>query len=175
MSKAPDLTGRRFGRLVVKERAGSDKRGNALWLCVCDDGNKKTVLGLDLAKGHTKSCGCLRQEMAVITNTKHGHATGGVSPEYVSWRKMIDRCRYPSEMSWKNYGGRGIKICDRWLGEDGFKNFLADLGERPPGTTLGRFGDIGNYEPGNCKWMTSKEQARNRRPRSKKICEAVAA
>ena len=77
---------------------------------------------------------------------------------------MLTRCTNPAASNYKNYGCKGVQVCARWLGESGFQNFLADLGERPPGTTLGRFGDVGNYEPSNVKWMTSAEQVANRRP-----------
>jgi hypothetical protein len=83
---------------------------------------------------------------------------------YKSWTAMKSRCLNPNSNAYKYYGGSGVRICDRWLdAEDGFENFLADVGERPPGTTLGRFGDTGNYEPGNCSWQTSGEQGSERR------------
>jgi hypothetical protein len=82
------------------------------------------------------------------------------TPENHSWQSMIQRCTNPNHKAWPEYGGIGVKVCDRWRT---FETFYADLGPRPAGTTLGRFGDIGNYEPGNCKWMTGEEQAANRR------------
>lgn len=97
-----------------------------------------------------------------MTREKHGHAAGGkTSPEYKSWLNMTQRCRTPSATGYHYYGGRGIKVCDRW---SDFTLFLADMGPRPPGTTLDRFPDqAGDYEPGNCRWATAKEQAANRR------------
>jgi hypothetical protein len=96
-------------------------------------------------------------------NFRHGMID---TPTYCSWEAMNKRCRDPKSR-W--YGGKGIKVCERWRSDnpEGFVNFLADMGERPQRTTLGRFGDEGNYEPGNCKWMTPEEQIANRRPRKK--------
>jgi hypothetical protein len=115
---------------------------------------------------------------------EHGHTSGDyMSPTYMSWFAMKQRCLNPNHVGYPKYGGATppITVCDRWLGPDGFTNFLADLGERPAGTTLGRFGDVGNYEPGNCKFMTWAEQVANRRSdrnlggSKKKIVEQVAA
>lgn len=89
---------------------------------------------------------------------RHGHATSaGQTPTYKSWVAMRQRCQNPSVTRYKNYGGAGVRVCPRW---DSFENFLADMGERPRGTTLGRFGDKGDYAPGNCAWQTPKEQAK---------------
>jgi len=88
---------------------------------------------------------------------KHGHTAGGWSPTYRSWMGMKSRCNNPSSVRWEHYGGAGVKVCARWLS---FSNFLVDMGERPAGTSLGRIGDRGNYEPGNCKWQTVQEQAK---------------
>lgn len=85
------------------------------------------------------------------------------TPTYGSWASMIRRCSDPSRREWRYYGGRGITVCDRWLGAAGFRNFFADMGERPPGKTLDRIDNDGNYEPGNCQWATPLEQLRNRR------------
>ena len=91
----------------------------------------------------------------------HGHAVGGkTSPTYVSWRAMMQRCRCPSHVAYPRYGGRGITVCERWLS---FPNFLADMGERPDGLTLDRIKNHKGYEPGNCRWVTSKAQASNRK------------
>jgi hypothetical protein len=107
---------------------------------------------------------------SAIIHTTHGHTrTGTPSRTYTSWRGMNNRCYNPKNASYNRYGLLGVEVCLRWRygTPNAFENFLADNGERPEGTTLGRFGDIGNYEPSNCKWMTPKEQAQNRRKRNR--------
>jgi len=95
---------------------------------------------------------------------KHGYRTKSdkTNPTYQAWRAMNGRCGNPNNDKYARYGGRGITICERWRGEDGFVNFLADLGEKPTGLTLGRIDNNGNYEPGNCRWETQAQQAHNR-------------
>jgi hypothetical protein len=145
-----DLTGQRFGSLVVMECAGV--RGNAQWLCKCDCGNEAIVNGNRLTGGNTTSCGCYR----VNITTKHGMHRSGT---YTSWCKMLTRCTNPNDVAYARYGGRGIAVCERWLR---FENFLADMGERPPGTTIDRKENDGNYEPSNCRWADRATQNRNR-------------
>jgi len=166
MGKFTDLTGRRFSRLTVLELVGKDSHRNALWRCVCDCGSEIIVSSNSLNTGNTKSCGCLRIEQARQHFTKHGHSKNQAlqTTTYNSWQAMKQRCLDPNAERFPKYGALGVTVCDRWQGEHGFETFLADLGERPKGTTLGRFGDVGNYEPGNVKWMTSTEQRQNWRP-----------
>jgi hypothetical protein len=177
-----DLTGRRFGRLVVLYRAGSfvylGKNGqrrytsNPAWKCRCDCGRARHVAGNALMTGRTISCGCLRAETVAamnIANRKHGHASGGrVSPEHYVWSGMIQRCTNPNCESYENYGARGIKVCERW--RNSFVDFFADMGLRPcpEGNTVHpailSIERIDN--DGDCRWATSSEQARNRRRRT---------
>jgi hypothetical protein len=165
---AIDLTNSRFGRLVVLSRAENSKDGRARWLVKCDCGVTKIVVGKDLRAGitrSTRSCGCLNIDRTKERSTKHGQSGNRdqgrkASPTYISWSAMRQRVLDPNAEKYPQYGALGVTICDRW--KDSFENFLADLGERLPGTTLGRFGDVGNYEPGNCKWMTPKEQGAER-------------
>lgn len=152
------LTGKRFGRLVVREYAKTSRR-HAYWRCLCDCGKETVVRGTSLTSGRTKSCGCFGAEHRLVAGIKHGcRRIGFKTPEYYSWAGMIQRCTYPRHKKYKFYGGAGVTVCRRWRGKHGFENFLADLGVRPVGRTLGRFGDVGNYEPGNCKWMDREEQ-----------------
>lgn len=159
-----DLTGQKFGRLEVKEFMGKTKRGESLWGCLCDCGSMRKVLGYSLESGNTKSCGCLRTDNTKIANTKHGHNRRGLtSKTYTKWIRIQQRCYNPKASHYEYYGGRGIKVCDRWLGENGFEHFLADMGVCPDGMSLDRIDNDGNYEPGNCRWATHKTQMNNTR------------
>ena len=158
-----DLVGQRFGRLTVVAFARVDAHRKAQWFCRCDCGEERVVCGADLKNGHTVSCGCFNRARAPFLRLRHGHRRREQpSREYNSWNMMLSRCTNPKQISFKNYGGRGIMVCSRWLS---FENFLADMGPRPLGTSLDRFPDNdSHYKPGNCRWATAKEQRANQRP-----------
>lgn len=159
MSKVIDLTGKRFGRLVVINRCGSDKHQKALWLCVCDCGNDRVAATGNLRSGQSVSCGCWMREKVSINNSKHGLTR---TSEYSTWQGMIQRCTDPNAISYKNYGRRGVRVCDRWL--KSFNNFFEDMGPKPtPKHTLDRKDNNKGYSPDNCKWATRLEQSINKR------------
>lgn len=153
MRKSIDLTGTKIGILTVLSRAGKYNNGQSKWKCLCECGNHTVVAMSSLRDGTTKSCGCWKK-YAAVTHGRSGDST------YNSWRGMLARCKNKNNEKFHRYGSRGITVCERWLQ---FENFLVDMGERPPDTTLDRKENNGNYEPGNCRWATPKEQALNRK------------
>jgi hypothetical protein len=162
-----DLVGKRFGRLVVIDVADVDLPKRLAWNVVCDCGNKRVVNGRDLITRNTSSCGCLRVDTSRASMTTHGAASlRPYTAEYRAWMAMKTRCLNRNTKAFKDYGGRGITICPRWL--DSFENFLADMGKRPDGLSLDRMNNDGNYEPGNCRWATRREQRLNCRPKALK-------
>jgi len=121
-----DIAGLRFGRFVVTRYAGNDRHGAATWVCTCDCGTQKVVCGANLRSGTTLSCGCLRREACAEQAYRHGHAgRGRYSSAYLCWSAMKDRCSRPANIGYRNYGGRGIKVCARWVMS--FEAFLADM------------------------------------------------
>lgn len=155
---AVPMLGKRFGFLTVLE-ARKLKPKTWHWLVRCDCGTEKILDGRDLRKGSVKSCGCKRGQLQIETGNTHGMST---HPAYWVWRSMRDRCRLPSHQAWKNYGARGIQVCDRW--NESFENFWADMGRSYlPGLTLERMNNSKGYNLKNCAWVDWKTQARNRR------------
>lgn len=159
-----DLTGQRFGRLIAIKQNGRNKEGRVLWNCVCDCGNITTIVGHSLVRGASNSCGCLRKELVLKKNLTHGQSfKDKTTKEFTAWMNIKNRCYNINNKSYKNYGGRGIKICDRWL--NSFENFYSDMGESPSSShSLDRYpNNDGDYEPTNCRWATLEEQAGNKR------------
>lgn len=158
--KALDLTNHVFERLTVIDRAPN--RGQFVrWNCLCTCGNAKTVDASDLRKGRTRSCGCLHSESVKQKQTTHGHSGTTRTREYRSWESAKQKCFNPNTTGYKNYGGRGVTMCDEWASN--FNAFLEHMGPRPEGQTLDRINPDGNYEPGNCRWADVRTQNSNRR------------
>lgn len=151
-----DLCGKTIGNFLILRRVRGPRVDRPKWLCRCICGKELTVFGSQTAFRRKASCGCKR-------NVQHGHTRGqNYSPTYYSWRGMRNRCLNPKQKDWSRYGGRGIKICERW---NSFVSFLKDMGPRPEGKTLDRINVNKNYDPSNCIWSNSSVQAKNRRTR----------
>ncbi len=165
MGVVKDLTNLVFGRLTVIEYAGLKERKSgrrAQWKCLCSCGKVLNVVGSDLLRGGSTSCGCYKNEKIGKLNLTHGQQRKGKrTSEHRSWRHMKSRCYNPNVERYPNYGGKGIKVCDRWL--NSFENFFEDMGPKPsPLHSLDRFPDTnGDYEPSNCRWGTREQQSRN--------------
>lgn len=152
------MVGKKFDRLTVIKVAR--RTGKVHWLCKCSCGNTATATSGDLTGKHVRSCGCWRKDHPNITTYKHGQSGNNRTPTYRSWQGMHHRCENPKAVGYKDYGGRGIKVCKRW---SAFENFFADMGTRPKGKTIERVNNSKGYSTSNCTWATPKEQYHNRR------------
>ncbi len=157
MPRTKDMLGERYGRLTVAARSDRKSRKGAMWICRCDCGGVKIASREYLIRGTVRSCGCLAAEQVL-----HGKSN---SPEQKAWAAAKKRCYNPKCHNYPHYGGRGIRMCDRWRfgegGKSGFHCFLIDVGHRPDGGVLDRIDNDGNYEPGNVRWSTLQESNNN--------------
>lgn len=160
MPSVIDIAKKRFGRLIVLGRADNDCSGDVYWLCKCDCGKQTIVRSRSLRNSDTRSCGCLRKEIA-LTILTHGHTKNKKSSRtYNSWNTMVQRCTNPVNTHYHSYGGRGIVVCNRWMK---FESFLEDMGERPIGCQIDRIDNDGNYCLSNCSWVIPRVNSRNKR------------
>ena len=161
MGEVINLSGRKFGRLVVVGYAGLTKNKTALWKCNCDCGRVVNTRSYSLCNGDTKSCGCLARELTAARATHGGTRGEKNSREYTSWMEARRRCHNSAHHAFKDYGARGIIVCQEW--RDDFQRFSINMGPRPPKTSLGRIDNNGPYAPWNCRWETPQQQGRNTR------------
>jgi len=165
MAGIKDLAGQRFGRLVVLYDTGERKCGRVVWHCRCDCGNEVDVVSSYLVSGNTRSCGCYQRERTAETHTTHGmsqRGKGKYHPVYEAWHNMLQRCENPNHKWYKDYGGRGITVCDEWHDPQIFISWALASGWEK-GLALDRIDNNGNYKPDNCRLVTPKENSRNKR------------
>lgn len=157
-----DLKEKVFGRLTVLEEVGVVNY-QPIWKCRCECGNFTMVSSGALKSGGTKSCGCLKRELLVKKNTKHGMTSGPKKHRlYIVWAGMLQRCFNKNELAYKNYGARGITVCDEWKSFEAFKDWAISNGYRND-LEIDRQNNNGNYEPSNCRWVTVSENQLNKR------------
>lgn len=170
MNRFIDETGNKYGMLTVVERDNRPRKATkskpkTYWMCECECGKITSVQAYNLRSGNTKSCGCIKRKSASRINVKHNMSRlddGVIRPEFNAWVGMKTRCYNKNRPEYERYGGRGIKVCDRWL--NSFENFYNDMGARPsPKHSIDRIDVNGDYEPSNCRWANDTIQSRNQR------------